>query len=325
MNDWWKPKTMWAKIVAGIGLVGTIIGIIIGVEKLIPDPKPPRVSAVFILDVSPAMNEKFGHMTRLAAAKNAIIGIMGSIPGASTSLRLINPGCETGYADPTIPFGKSNAARYEDVFGHHTAQQVSPYIKGLNSANNDLTSKKLIQDSKVKLLVVFVADTGHTCESFLPLLPIGQGLSIKFWFFSTSSQSLGGIQTQLQDLGFLDPYVRKFGTTKQAKAAVKKTVRIRSASGGVPSTPPPTTTSTVPTTTTTESTAIQTVPDVIGLSLEAARAQLQATGFTVASPVLLEVADPSQQGIVLTQAPTGNSQAASGSTVQLSVGHFSGP
>jgi beta-lactam-binding protein with PASTA domain/tRNA A-37 threonylcarbamoyl transferase component Bud32 len=65
------------------------------------------------------------------------------------------------------------------------------------------------------------------------------------------------------------------------------------------------------------------VPDVTSLSQSDAQAQLDASGFKV-KIVSQPVTDPSQDGIVQTQNPTGGTQAPPGSVVTIAVGKFSG-
>jgi beta-lactam-binding protein with PASTA domain/tRNA A-37 threonylcarbamoyl transferase component Bud32 len=65
------------------------------------------------------------------------------------------------------------------------------------------------------------------------------------------------------------------------------------------------------------------VPDVTSLSQSDAQAQLDASGFKV-KIVSQPVTDPTQDGIVQTQNPTGGTQAPPGSVVTIAVGKFSG-
>jgi beta-lactam-binding protein with PASTA domain/tRNA A-37 threonylcarbamoyl transferase component Bud32 len=65
------------------------------------------------------------------------------------------------------------------------------------------------------------------------------------------------------------------------------------------------------------------VPDVTSLSQADAQTQLQASGFKV-KIVSQPVSDPSQDGIVQTQVPSGGEQAPPGSTVTIAVGKFDG-
>ncbi|MFB7632490.1 Stk1 family PASTA domain-containing Ser/Thr kinase [Streptomyces sp. NPDC056149] len=65
-----------------------------------------------------------------------------------------------------------------------------------------------------------------------------------------------------------------------------------------------------------------TVPDVTGQGYDAAKKQLEDQGFTV-NRTDQNVNDPSQNGKVISQSPTGNSQAEQKSTVTLTVGKAS--
>jgi len=65
------------------------------------------------------------------------------------------------------------------------------------------------------------------------------------------------------------------------------------------------------------------VPDVTSLSQSDAQTQLRASGFKV-KIVSQPVTDPSQDGIVQTQDPTGSTQAPPGSVVTIAVGKFGG-
>jgi hypothetical protein len=59
-----KPKTLWTGLVAVVGLISLILGIVVAIIKLIPTPATPHQSIVFILDVSPAMYARVQHRTR---------------------------------------------------------------------------------------------------------------------------------------------------------------------------------------------------------------------------------------------------------------------
>jgi membrane peptidoglycan carboxypeptidase len=61
------------------------------------------------------------------------------------------------------------------------------------------------------------------------------------------------------------------------------------------------------------------VPDVVGLTSEAARSQLESAGFEV-NVVTEQVSDPANDGVVLSQSPSGGSPADPGSTVTITVG-----
>jgi hypothetical protein len=316
----WKPKTLGSKIAAGLGLVATIIGIILGVKALIPDPKPPRLSVVFIVDVSPAMQQHLGANTKLAAAQNSILSVLTSRHGISTSLRLVTAGCGTGYIEPTVPFSKQNLDRFQDVFQNLAPQPASSYFEALNSAADDLTSKKLIEESPQKLLIAFVADSAAKCES--PLFPIGSGLGIQFFWLGSSGDGLAEIRKQLKELGFSEVKVQPVGSRKSLKAAVNHEVSARLTPRTVQPTP---TESTSSTETGTESTpSPPTVPPVIDLPQTEATTRLQNAGF-IAEVHPLEVTDPTQQGIVLGQNPAGGSTAEPGTTVTLTVGEYVEP
>ncbi|HEY6835032.1 MAG TPA: Stk1 family PASTA domain-containing Ser/Thr kinase [Gaiellaceae bacterium] len=67
-----------------------------------------------------------------------------------------------------------------------------------------------------------------------------------------------------------------------------------------------------------------TVPDVTNQDQQSATSTLQAAGFKV-KVVKQDVQDPGLDGIVLSQAPTGGSQAPQGSTVTITVGQIVQP
>lgn len=64
-----------------------------------------------------------------------------------------------------------------------------------------------------------------------------------------------------------------------------------------------------------------TVPEVIGIDEQSARAQLEAAGFVV-QVTNKGTTDPSQDGMVIGQAPLGGSRSDSGGTVTLTVGRL---
>ena len=66
-----------------------------------------------------------------------------------------------------------------------------------------------------------------------------------------------------------------------------------------------------------------TVPLVVGLSQAQAQSQLRAAGFQV-NVATTPVIDPTQDGIVQSQSPSGNTQATPGSTVTIVVGRLVG-
>jgi beta-lactam-binding protein with PASTA domain/predicted Ser/Thr protein kinase len=67
-----------------------------------------------------------------------------------------------------------------------------------------------------------------------------------------------------------------------------------------------------------------TVPDVTNQDEQSARSTLQSAGFKV-TVVQQEVTDPASNGIVLDQNPAGGTKADQGSTVTITVGHFTPP
>ena len=129
------------------------------------------MSAVFILDISPAMRKPLGNLTRLTAAEDSIIRSVSLLPGIPTSLRLVARGCEETYVAPTVDFHTNNATRFRDVFGNLQQANRSSYMTAISSATNDLSSKDKIEDNSQKLIAVFVSDAKvaarHRC---LPVL-----------------------------------------------------------------------------------------------------------------------------------------------------------
>jgi serine/threonine-protein kinase len=67
-----------------------------------------------------------------------------------------------------------------------------------------------------------------------------------------------------------------------------------------------------------------TVPDVTSQDEGSARSTLEGAGFTVQVQTQ-EVSDPGLGGIVLSQSPTGDTKAPKGSTVTITVGHYTAP
>ncbi|HEX2016891.1 MAG TPA: PASTA domain-containing protein [Solirubrobacteraceae bacterium] len=65
------------------------------------------------------------------------------------------------------------------------------------------------------------------------------------------------------------------------------------------------------------------VPDVTGQTRQEARSALTAAGFQVQFALPIEVNDPAQNGRVVRQVPSGGRPAKRGSTVKLTVGHYS--
>ena len=64
-----------------------------------------------------------------------------------------------------------------------------------------------------------------------------------------------------------------------------------------------------------------TVPDVTNQDEASARSTLKSAGFKV-KVQRQDVNDPGLDGIVLSQDPTGDTQAPQGSTVTITVGHY---
>jgi hypothetical protein len=290
-----KPKSVGSKIAATLGLIATILGIILGVRALIPPAKPPQLSAVFILDVSPAMRQELGGTTKLAAAQNRILQIIAGFPGVSTSLRLVTTGCEATYKPPTVDFATNNGDRYANVFRDLASERVSTYVEGLNSATNDLTTKKLIEDSKEKLLVAFVADA-RKCRSALPF-PVAGDLRLQLFWLGGSPGALAEIRRQLEDLGFTDVNVRKIANAEELNA-VDETVKARSDAIAI-----------------TPKVRI-TVPTVTGLSFPEATAKLQASGLLV---TLLGADSPPSSRPVVAQVPPAGKLVPPGTTVALTL------
>jgi serine/threonine-protein kinase len=66
------------------------------------------------------------------------------------------------------------------------------------------------------------------------------------------------------------------------------------------------------------------VPNVVNETASQAKSDLVAAGFKV-NEVKTPVNDPAQQGLVQSQSPSGNSQAATGSTVTIYIGQYTAP
>ena len=96
----WRPQTIGSTIAAVLGLVSVSVGIILGVRQLLPKPTTPRMSVVFVLDVSPAMQKPFGGTTKLAMAEQNIVNYAHQFPGVPTALRLAGGNCGAGYQPP---------------------------------------------------------------------------------------------------------------------------------------------------------------------------------------------------------------------------------
>jgi hypothetical protein len=182
----WKPKKPESArewIAWLLGSIVAIIAIISGVLAFIPNPKTPRMSAVFILDVSSEMRKPFGNTSKLAAAEDSIMRNVSLLPGVPTSLRLVATGCTEGYVDPIVDFHTNNADRFRDTFADLADAKTSSYAEALNSATNDLSSKDRIENSSQKLIAVFVSSTREGCPLPLPTsLALGSDLSVNlFW------------------------------------------------------------------------------------------------------------------------------------------------
>jgi hypothetical protein len=167
----WKPKSFLSGLATLLGLISVTVGIVLGIRSILPNPKTPRMSAVFILDISPAMRKPLGNLTRLAAAEDSIIRSVSLLPGIPTSLRLGARGCEATYVAPTVDFHTNNATRFRDVFGNLQQANRSSYMTAISSATNDLSSKDKIEGSSQKLIAVFVSDArGSWRHRCLPVL-----------------------------------------------------------------------------------------------------------------------------------------------------------
>jgi uncharacterized membrane protein YgcG len=241
MSRWAATRARLSKIpdpVKIIGALGALVALILGVIKLyqviFPPEKAPRLSAVFILDVSPAMNEQLGTSTKLEAAENSIMDTVASLPGIATSLRLITTGCEATYSAATVPFHKSNGSRYADVFMNLNASSKSSYLSALNGAANDLTTENRINDSRQKLVVVFMANQNEFCKSVLPpVLASGGELSVNFLWLGSLNGTLSAVRSQLAELGFTEAKVRAIKSKPQLRKAIRQTMRLS------PPPPPP--------------------------------------------------------------------------------------
>jgi hypothetical protein len=238
----WKPKSFVSGLATLLGLISVTVGIVLGIRTLLPNPKTPRMSAVFILDVSPAMRQSLGGTTKLAAAEDSIIRSVSLLPGIPTSLRLVAGGCEEIYAAPTVGFHTNNATRFRDVFGNLQQANRSSYVTAISSATNDLSSKDKIEDSSQKLIAVFVSDARGSCPSPLPpSLALGSELNVSFFWLGTLGGQLAAIKQQLADLGFLHIKIRVIGAKAQLQRAVRRSMLVtwNVATTGQPPPPPP--------------------------------------------------------------------------------------
>jgi len=239
----WKPKSFLSGLATLLGLISVTVGIVLGIRNILPNPKTPRMSAVFILDISPAMRKPLGNLTRLTAAEDSIIRSVSLLPGIPTSLRLVARGCEETYVAPTVDFHTNNATRFRDVFGNLQQANRSSYMAAISSATNDLSSKDKIEDSSQKLIAVFVSDARGSCPSPLPpSLGLGSELSVNFFWLGSLKGELAAIKKQLADLGFLRIKIRVIGRQAQLQRAVRRSMLVtwNVATGPPPPPPPPT-------------------------------------------------------------------------------------
>jgi hypothetical protein len=224
-----RPKSVWTGLVAVIGLTSAILGIIVGVEKLLPKQTTPNQSVAFILDVSPAMeagmhgNAKLAaaEESKLAAAEQTILTYVRSYPNVTTSLRLVVPGgCPGTYADPTVKFASHNADRFQRVFSDPSSYSRTNYLTAFNSIANDLITKKPIRDSPVKATWIFVAGNNNSCSSQPIGAAFGQKLGALFFWFG-AKRGLPRLRSELSNVGFVVLHVSNPQTTTALKNAGK--------------------------------------------------------------------------------------------------------
>jgi hypothetical protein len=189
------------RLVTALGLVSVVVGIVVGIRQLLPAPSVPGASMTFVLDVSPAMRERFGGGTKLAAAETSILQSVAALPGIPTSLRLMAGGCEvTAYEPPTLAFSTHDVNRYRDVFDHLEATPQASYIGALAYAVNDFTTTSHIDASPHKLVVLFLPGLSRRCQ--LPVGLAGGDVIVKLFWLGSSRTGLAAFSGQLKDVGF---------------------------------------------------------------------------------------------------------------------------
>src|SRR5262249_45158852 len=161
-------KGVGAWITTVLGLVSVCVGIILGVRQLIPAAKASPSSAVFVLDVSPAMQSRLGQ------AEADIRLALSELTGVPTSLRLVSGCGANANTGPTLKF-VANRDNYEKVFSDVAAQarSTASYDLAVNGAVNDLNQRA---ESTQKLLYVFTADSCPPSQLDLS----GNGVTVTF-------------------------------------------------------------------------------------------------------------------------------------------------
>jgi hypothetical protein len=195
---------------------------------IFPPAKPPQVSVAFVLDVSPAMLQRFGdtNTTRLKAAEADILDYVkkSSDTHTSTSLRLVKGCGSASSSQPTISFGTHKPDRYQSVFNNLAANEksVSSYGNGLGQATSALTTQT-ISDNGDKKLIVFAAETCPPGR--LPQVPFGDDkVTVVYFWLGPRTEQISQVRSELTKQGFVSLQIYGAKSKKALKKAVSHTV-----------------------------------------------------------------------------------------------------
>lgn len=225
-----------AILIGALTVVSLTIGIILGVRQLLPDPKPPRLSVLILVDTSRSMRQPFGrYKTKLGAVRAQIVKYARERPDSAIGLRFTGGDCSGGYVEPAVAFDRKNTNEIEAALQDARPQGKSNFASGLSGAVNDFDHYEAGGSARVQSIWAFLGSGDDQCtedvyraieialEGFDSDASVNPGIKFDFFGLGASRAETGQLKRLVTKLNRdnYEAYVRTPNTPAQLKKDVE--------------------------------------------------------------------------------------------------------
>ncbi len=155
-----------AILIGVLTVLSLSIGIVLGVRQLLPDPKPPRLSVLILMDTSRSMKQPFGrYKTKLEAVRAQIIDYARKRPDSAIGLRFTGGSCSKGYTEPAVAFDRNNTDEVEAALLRTRPGGKSDFASGLSEAVNDFDHYETGGSARVQSIWAFLGSGDDQCSA----------------------------------------------------------------------------------------------------------------------------------------------------------------